>query len=760
MPDDLMQQWFATLMRTASERPRNEETERVKQLPPEQQVSYIMEQLVRLTDREHPRQIEAVPVILRRKLPFAPEQILRMAQLGENPGYYFPFAQVLRLAESISMTPALRDALRRMRDARVIRNSQVEGSRELLRTIDDLLECREPGAAFSPAAAWSRRIAAGVDTAWQAVLEAGRAISGSEPSKKWLDAAAARVAAIGRETFRATALGWLEPGPSPDAPGLQVDPRESEYQRGLLWSLTEFSDAEICRAVARFGELCLRKIPQVGAVSQKSGNACVGVLAAMGGPDAVAQLARLAVRIRYHTARRLVEEALAAAAERQGMSREELEEITVPSFGLDADGRRVERLGEFTLELTSDGELRCTGSDGKPRKSIPDAVKRGFADDLKDLKDAAKEIGAMRGAHRARVERLLLTGRAVPLETWRSAYIDHPLLAGLARKLIWQFGSGATAIWHEGCMVDWAGTDVAPEGPVRLWHPIHSDLQTVLAWRCRLEDHQIKQPFKQAHRELYLLTDAERATATFSNRFAAHILKQHQFAALCSERGWTFRLMGQWDSANTPTLEVPHAGLRAEYHVDFPADGSISGHAVYLYLSTGQVRFIDAASGTVRSLESIPPAVFSEVMRDADLFCGVTSIGADPLWGTRADAPFREYWRDYSFGDLSSVSQQRVELIERLLPKLAIRDRCRIEGRFLLVRGDRAEYKIHMGSGNVMIEPGSRYLCIVHGPAAGTPQKVFLPFEGDTMLSTILSKAFLLAADKKITDPSITRQLP
>jgi hypothetical protein len=37
---------------------------------------------------------------------------------------------------------------------------------------------------------------------------------------------------------------------------------------------------------------------------------------------------------------------------------------------------------------------------------------------------------------------------------------------------------------------------------------------------------------------------------------------------------------------------------------------------------------------------------------------------------------------------------------------------------------------------------------------------VFLPFEGDSMLSLILSKAFLLAADKKITDPAIVRQLP
>jgi Domain of unknown function (DUF4132) len=358
------------------------------------------------------------------------------------------------------------------------------------------------------------------------------------------------------------------------------------------------------------------------------------------------------------------------------------------------------------------------------------------------------------------MERLLLTGRAISLETWRSAYIDHPLIGALARNLIWHFGSGAMGIWHEGRMVDWAGAEVVPEAPVRLWHPIHSDVQTVLAWRCRLEDGALRQPFKQAHREVYLLTDAERTTGTFSNRFAAHILKQHQFAALCGERGWRFHLMGQWDSHNTPTLELPQAGLRAELWVEFPRDEAVTAHAVYLYLTTGQVRFVDLASGTPRTLDSIPAAVFSEVMRDVDLFCGVTSIGADPLWGTRPNAPFGQYWGEFSWGELSDAARQRTELIERLLPKLAIRDRCRIEGRFFWVRGDRATYKIHMGSGHVMIEPGSRYLCIVRGPAGDVPHKVFLPFEGDVMLSTILSKAFLLAADKKITDPSIVRQLP
>jgi hypothetical protein len=37
--------------------------------------------------------------------------------------------------------------------------------------------------------------------------------------------------------------------------------------------------------------------------------------------------------------------------------------------------------------------------------------------------------------------------------------------------------------------------------------------------------------------------------------------------------------------------------------------------------------------------------------------------------------------------------------------------------------------------------------------------KLFIPFEGDQTLAIILSKAFLLAEDKKIADPSITRQI-
>ena len=58
-------------------------------------------------------------------------------------------------------------------------------------------------------------------------------------------------------------------------------------------------------------------------------------------------------------------------------------------------------------------------------------------------------------------------------------------------------------------------------------HPLFDSAENVLGWRRFFEERSIGQPFKQAHREVYLLTDAERATRTYSNRFGSHVLKQH-----------------------------------------------------------------------------------------------------------------------------------------------------------------------------------------------------------------------------------------
>jgi hypothetical protein len=272
----------------------------------------------------------------------------------------------------------------------------------------------------------------------------------------------------------------------------------------------------------------------------------------------------------------------------------------------------------------------------------------------------------------------------------------------------------------------------------------------------------VTQPFKQAHREVYILTEAELRTDTYSNRFAAHILRQHQFKALCDQRGWKYDFIGDWDSQPLPaTRDLAGWDLRAEFWVD-ACTQQFSDAGVALYVATDQVRFSDPTGAAVR-LSEVPAIVFSEIMRDVDLFVSVCLVGNDPQWGDTGDAGHRDYWREWSFGALNATAQTRRDILERLIPKLKIAERCSVEDRYLVVRGKLRTYKIHLGSSNIRMEPNDQYLCIVPDrkiakvPTAS--DKVLLPFEGDHTLSVILSKAFMLADDDKIKDQSIVRQI-
>jgi hypothetical protein len=154
--------------------------------------------------------------------------------------------------------------------------------------------------------------------------------------------------------------------------------------------------------------------------------------------------------------------------------------------------------------------------------------------------------------------------------------------------------------------------------------------------------------------------------------------------------------------------------------------------------------------------------VFSEVMRDVDLFVGVCSIGNDPAWQDSGEINGGgTYWQSYSFGQLSAAAKTRRDVLERLLPRLKIAKQCSLKGKFLVVTGTLRTYKIHLGSGNILMEPNDQYLCIVpdRSNAALPREEIVLPFEGDATLAIILSKAFLLAEDQRITDAAITRQI-
>jgi hypothetical protein len=408
--------------------------------------------------------------------------------------------------------------------------------------------------------------------------------------------------------------------------------------------------------------------------------------------------------------------------------------------------------------------LGWRGADGKVFKSVPASVKRDHAGAVAQLRRTVKEIGQVLPAQRLRLENLMVSGRELTVGQWRTRYLEHPLIGDMSRRLIWSIAaSGATTsvMALDGRLVDVGGAAVDPPGDARvqLHHPLRARPDETLAWRRLLERRQLTQPFKQAHREVYLLTDAERATRVYSNRFAGHILRQHQLAALCRDRGWRYHLQGGFDGANNPHLNIPGTNLAVQLWTETPQDAdNVSESGIYLHVATDQVRFTEADD--VVPLEQIPPLIFSEVMRDVDLFVSVASIGTDPNWTDRGEqGAYGAYWQAFAFGELSASATTRRAVLEAVVPKLKIRDRCSFDERHLVVRGELATYRIHLGSGNVLIEPGSRYLCIVPDTSKGRGERVTLPFKGDSMMAVILSKAFLLAADQDIKDPTIVRQI-
>jgi len=693
-----------------------------------------------------------------------------------------------------------------------LRRTDIAYSRWAGSVLKPLLQ-RLPDPVLNPGEAWSDAVLTHLEApesvpAWTPVIQHALTATNAKPSASWLKKAAPLVQALGEEAFGAQVLSWLSlVGSVPTLsreratfqsydPNATFDEYNASALRGLVWMLGALPPRdEYARALSRLVETALRKVPGLGPRSPKIANAGVYALGQQDTLFAVAQLARLKTRVTFKTTLGEIEKALTAAAGRAGLSREDLEELSVPSFGLEAGGVRTERFDDVTVTLRVRGaDVTLTWMDGRGKtvKSVPAKVKAGFAGELKELKTAVKDVAAALGAQAHRIEALVLREKRWPLAVWRERYLDHPLVGTLASRLIWTFTHGdwtGSGVWDGAQFVDAQGQGFAvpPEAEVTLWHPIPAGREEVVTWRSWLEGRGITQPFKQAWREVYLLTDAERRTRVYSNRFAAHILRQHQFNQLCALRGWRNQLRLMVDSSYPPaTLELPLWNLRAEYWVEgigdnYGADTTESG--TYLRLVTDQVRFYrtDAPENHAHAsgggyemwvpagevpaqpvpLEEVPPLVLSEVLRDVDLFVGVASVGNDPTWQDGGpEGRYREYWQSYSFGDLSATAQTRKEVLSRLLPRLKIGPRCTLSEKFLVVRGDRRTYKIHLGSSNILMEPNDQYLCIVPSRAdVGSPGDVRLPFEGDGVLAVILSKAFLLADDTRITDSTILSQI-
>ncbi len=614
----------------------------------------------------------------------------------------------------------------------------------------------------------------------------------SKPSNRYLKSTSTFIDAIGIANYKQMVHPWLEYLISLEPIEIEevydhggyeyryttyrfIDEKNSVFFKGLVWSLAKFHDSKTLNLLGKLTEKAFKKIPGVGPTAAAVGNACLYVLGNTRGLEGVSHLSRLKLKIKQNNTRKLILKYLDEASKKLGVSPSEIEELSIPDFGLQ-EGKKSFKFDDYTLhiEIADLGKVNLSWEkpDGSAQKTTPSFVKSSakHKELLKKAKADVTQIKKYLTAQRDRIDRLYLEKRVWNYDAYLKSYLHHGLVGFIAKKLLWQVEKDEefmTVFQQEGKWMDKNGTEITwidESTKIRLWHPIHSELDEILYWRNRLEELKIKQPLKQAYREVYILTDAEVNTTVYSNRMAAHIIKQHQFNALTGVRGWKYSLMGAYDDGRDGEVASIHMGaydMSAEFWInEIASDDQFNDAGIWNYVATDQVRFVKD-DDHVTNLIDVPKLVFSEIMRDVDLFVGVCSVGNDPEWRDNGGLPqYREYWTSYSFGNLTEIAKTRKEILEKLLPRLKIKNVSTIEGKFLKVKGTKRTYKIHIGSSNILMEPNDQYLCIV--PARGKDKNtsnVFLPFEGDRGLSLVLSKAFLLAADDKITDPTILSQI-
>ena len=241
-------------------------------------------------------------------------------------------------------------------------------------------------------------------------------------------------------------------------------------------------------------------------------------------------------------------------------------------------------------------------------------------------------------------------------------------------------------------------------------------------------DRELKQPFKQVFRELYVKTVDEKGRDK-SLRYAGHQVQPSKTVALLKTRRWI--IDGQEGLEKVYYKENIIAKIFALADWFSPADIEAP--------TLEEVQFFDRKTFKPILIDDVPDLVFTEVMRDIDLVVSVAHVGdVDP-----------------------EASHSTIEMRKAIVEfncKLFKLKNVTFSENHVLIKGERAEYSIHLGSGLVHQKAGSAINVLpVHSQHRG---RVFLPFiDDDPKTAEIMTKVILFAQDEKIKDVFILEQI-
>lgn len=377
------------------------------------------------------------------------------------------------------------------------------------------------------------------------------------------------------------------------------------------------------------------------------------------------------------------------------------------------------------------------GEDGKPAiiceknqkilKSIPTKYKNHAQ--VIELKNFCKQLKDQYSRTRAMMEEFMEDG----VEFTVSEMVNlqkNPIIQPMLRTLVYLCGE-QTGFLKGSIFTDYAGkeTKLTPKKKLRIAHPF--DLWKFGNWQNYqkvLFEKEIKQPFKQVFRELYVKTEEE-LERTDSLRYAGNQIQPQKTAACLKGRHWVADYEAGLQKIYYKENIVAHIYALADWFS--PSDIEAP--------TLEWVEFSDRKTFQRIKIQDVPDRIFSEVMRDVDLAVSVAHAGGvDPETS-------------------HSTMEMRKTILAFNLPLFGLQN-VTFTGNHALIQGKRASYTVHLGSGVVFRQGGAQIAVLpVHSQQRG---KLFLPFiDEDPKTAEIMSKIVLFAEDEKIKDPYILNQL-
>jgi hypothetical protein len=365
---------------------------------------------------------------------------------------------------------------------------------------------------------------------------------------------------------------------------------------------------------------------------------------------------------------------------------------------------------------------------GNQLASVPSALKKDAY--IAECKDVVSSLKAQQKRAKENLERSMVNRDIFEYGEIKTL-LGHPVLAPLLRRLVFvsTAESGAVNADTKAGFPD-ALSALQDNTKVRIAHPY--DLYTGKTWlnfQHSAFEQKLVQPFKQIFRELYLINEDEKAEKTISRRYAGHQVQPHKTVALLKSRGWTVDY--EEGLQRVYYKENIIAALYAKADWFSPADTESP--------TLETVQFFDRKKSKPADLESIPPVIFSEVMRDIDLVVSVAHVG-----GVDPEASH-------------STIEMRAVLVRELLSLLRV-ENVTVEEKHAKVKGSLGEYTVHLGSAQVhKMGKGAVNRLAVPSQHRG---RIFLPFaDDDPRTAEVMSKVLLLADDAHIKDPAILSQI-